>query len=463
MNYFAALWYFFLFGSGYLIYLIYVNSEYGTKISSLIETQEWFEKIWILPFYIFSEFTYYVLNQWGLYKDRKILEKYNEEEKTFAFENVAVIIPCHNAMEEIQKNREMLCSKFRYIFIADNGDGENENEEFREFCNEHGMYYYYYPIANKTNAILQTALRIKYRYSFLHTIVLLDDDTMIEKDFFIRTDILDQPTTAGYTCCIGINKSDKFNLWEHWIDFEYRTISYRNRSRNLHTLKFLHGIICIYKIDALIELFKWSVCNPGGLPFGEDAFAGIQARNVGYILKQDHLNVVYTYCPKSLFNFFAGRVQGYGASSLFKQRALRWYLSWPRRIFNEFGLLFYFDTGNWLGNIIYRFDFLWYLWIIMIACWWIGILIEMSFSFSSFTNFCYIHFGFYFINALTSYIRIKTMSKKESANINWSVPFTFPIFLLVIMFLYSSSFLISIFYYIPFYRIDYKKCYKNLH
>ena len=73
MNYFAALWYFFLFGSGYLIYLIYANSEYGTKISSLIETQEWFEKIWILPFYIFSEFTYYVLNQWGLYKDREIL------------------------------------------------------------------------------------------------------------------------------------------------------------------------------------------------------------------------------------------------------------------------------------------------------------------------------------------------------------------------------------------------------
>jgi hypothetical protein len=125
--------------------------------------------------------------------------------------------------------------------------------------------------------------------------------------------------------------------------------------------------------------------------------------------------------------------------------------------------LFYFDTGNWLGNIIYRFDFMWYLWIVMIACWWIGILIEMSFSLPSFTNFCYIHFGFYFLNTLTSYIRVKTMSKKESANINWSVPFTFPIFLLIIMFLYSSSFLISFFYYIPFHRIDYKKCYRNIH
>jgi hypothetical protein len=461
MNYFAILWYLFLFGSSYLIYLLYHTID-DTKVSSLIESQDWFERIWIFPFYIFSELCYYILNQWGLYKDKQLLEKLEKEEIFDSFDDVAVIIPCHNAVEEIKKNREKLVLKFRYIFIADNSDSDSENEEFRDFCMEYGLYYRYYPIANKTNAILETAMYIKREFSFLNTIVLLDDDTIIQNDFFIRRDLLNEPTTAGYTCCIGINKSKDFNIWEHWIDFEYRTISYRNRSRNLHTLKFLHGIICVYKIDALIELFKWSVCNPGGLPFGEDAFAGIQARNIGYLLKQDHLNLVYTYCPKSLFNFFSGREQGYGASSLFKQRALRWYLSWPRRIFNEFGLLFYYDTGNWLGNIIYRFDFMWYLWIVMIACWWIGILIEMSFSVSTFANFCYIHFGFYFINALTSYIRIKTMSKKESENINWSVPFTFPLFLLVIMFLYSSSFIISLFYYIPFQRVHYKKCYNKV-
>ena len=461
MNYFAILWYFFLFGSSYLVYLLYHSLD-DRKLSGLIETQDWFERIWVFPFYIFSELCYYTLNQWGLYKDKQILEKLDTEEIEESLEDVAVIIPCHNAMEEIKKNREMLVSKFRYIFIADNGDLENANEEFKDFCMEYGLYYCYYPIANKTNAILETAMYIKNQFPYLQTIVLLDDDTIIQKDFFIRRDLLKEPTTAGYTCCIGINKSKTFNIWEHWIDFEYRTISYRNRSRNLHTLKFLHGIICVYKIDPLIQIFRWSVCNPGGLPFGEDAFAGIQARNIGYILKQDHLNLVYTYCPKKLFNFSINREQGYGASSLFKQRALRWYLSWPRRMFNEFALLFYYDTGSWLGNVIYRFDFMWYLWIVMIACWWIGILIEMSFSVSTFANFCYIHFGFYFMNALTSYIRVKTMSKKESENINWSVPFTFPIFLLIIMFLYSSSFLISLFYYIPFQRVHYKKCYNKV-
>ena len=63
-----------------------------------------------------------------------------------------------------------------------------------------------------------------------------------------------------------------------WIDLNIEPYPIAIVPGIFHTLKFLHGIICIYKIDALIELFKWSVCNPGGLPFGEDAFAGIQAK-----------------------------------------------------------------------------------------------------------------------------------------------------------------------------------------
>lgn len=463
MNYFWIFWYSFLGGFSYLIYWIYCHHS-NVKFSTFLDTQDWFERIWVFPFYIFSELCYYGLNCWGQYKDKKILEQYDETTKEQSLENVAVIIPCHNAMEEIKKNRERLCQKFRYIFIADNDSNNEPNEEFENYCFEYGLYYRHYSIPNKTNAILQTALYINEKYPFLKTIVLLDDDTIVRNDFFIRKDLLNDPTTAGYTCCIGVNKSkDQCNILEHWIDFEYRTISYRNRSRNFHSLKFLHGIICVYKLESLIRIFEWNPCNEGGLPFGEDAFAGIQARNIGYRLKQDHLNLVYTYCPKKVFNFSYGRQQGYGASSLFKQRVLRWYLSWPRRVLNEFGLLFYYDTGNWLGNCLYRFDFLWYIWILSIACWWIGILIEMSFSLGTLQNFFYIHFGFYFMNSLTSYIRVKTMSMKESEHIQWFVPLTFPLFLLLIMFFYSMSFLLSIFYYIPFVRMDYKKCFAKIY
>ena len=48
-------------------------------------------------------------------------------------------------------------------------------------------------------------------------IILLDDDTVINDDFFIREDLLKDPTTAGYTCCIGIhNVKEKNYCAHHW-------------------------------------------------------------------------------------------------------------------------------------------------------------------------------------------------------------------------------------------------------
>lgn len=461
MSYFPFLWYSLLSGCGYIIYLLYDSSDIF-KFSSLFHTNQYIEKSWIFPFYILSELCYFALNSYDkIFEDKTI--KFTEEEKTESLENLGVIIPCHDAMKEIQKNKTILKSKFKYVFIADNDNNDFANEEFLEFCENNGFFYLHHSLPNKTNAILETVYHIKKNFPFIDKILLLDDDTIVRDDFFIRTDILKDPTTAGYTCTIGIKKSNDFNILEHWIDFEYRTISYRNRSRNFHSLKFLHGIMCVYKIDALIRIYEWNCCNIGGLPFGEDAFSGLQARTIGYKLKQDHLNLVYTYCPKVLFTISRNqRTQGYGASSLFKQRVLRWYLSWPRRIFHEFALLLFYDTGSTFGNILYRFDFFWYVWLLSVSCWWIAILVEMSLSFNHFKNFMILHIFFYILNVFTSYIRSIVMSKLEKQNIHYLAPLTFPFFLLILLFFYSSSFIMSIFYYIPFYRVDYKKCYRRV-
>lgn len=459
MNYFAALWFSMLFGIGYLIFYLYTQVE-TLQLSTFFETNHWVEKVWIFPFYILSELCYFVLNKYGESKDSKLI--YTDEMRELSLENVAVIIPCHNAMEEIKRNCTLMKKKFKYIFIADNDSQPHGNVAFEEFCAANDLYYVHHSIPNKTNAILQTARYVKKTFPFLDKVVLLDDDTIIHDSFFIRDDLLKNPTTAGYTCTIGINKSSTFSILEHWIDFEYRTISYRNRSRNFHSLKFLHGIICVYRMDALLSIYPWNVCNEYGLPFGEDAFGGLQARNMGYVMKQDHQNTVYTFCPRLLINLQSVRHQGYGASSLWKQRVNRWYLSWPRRLFNEFGLLFFYDTGSWMGNVLYRLDFIWYIWILSIASWWIGILIEMSISYNNFIKFSYLHLFFYGMNIITSYLRLGSMAKGEREKIAWFVPLTFPFFLLILMFFYSFSFLLSIFYYIPFYRIDYKKTYRHV-
>ena len=54
------------------------------------------------------------------------------------------------------------------------------------------------------------------------------------------------------------------------------------------------------------------------------------------------------------------------------------------------------------------------------------------------------------------------MSFKEQEFIEWYVPLTYPFFMLFLLFFYASSFFISIFYYIPFFRVDYKTCYQNV-
>ena len=53
-------------------------------------------------------------------------------------------------------------------------------------------------------------------------------------------------------------------------------------------------------------------------------------------------------------------------------------------------------------------------------------------------------------------------NKIENKDVKWFVPLTYPIFLIITLYLYCTSFIISIFYFIPFYRINYNKIFKNI-
>ena len=53
-----------------------------------------------------------------------------------------------------------------------------------------------------------------YLLSIRMIVVLLDDDTELENDFFIRHDLLEDPCVGGYCVGIAINRSPQFNIWE---------------------------------------------------------------------------------------------------------------------------------------------------------------------------------------------------------------------------------------------------------
>jgi hypothetical protein len=247
--------------------------------------------------------------------------------------NVSCIIPCHKTGESLINNLPNICKIFNnnYVYIADNGIVEDEY--VKEICKIYDVNYLFYPIPNKTYALLETAIYIE-KFNKTKYVVLLDDDTYLDTDFYIREDLLKKPMVAGYCCNIVINKPN--NLLEQLIDFEYRSISYTNSLKS--SLQFCHGIIAVYHLRKMITIYSKLCTLPGGLPFGEDSFVGIDFRLAGYKLLHDDLNIAKTYCPDKIISC-TSRDQGFGASSLFKQRVLRWYLTWKRTVPQEIALL----------------------------------------------------------------------------------------------------------------------------
>lgn len=462
MNKFFILWYLILASCGFGLFDML--STYEIRLSNLIPHIHYINYYWILIIYLFSEICFVSLCRYHQWQENKL--EFSEIEKKQSLKNISIIIPIHKTpIPEVESNIIRLKKIFTdgYIHIAENNGNKEMDNDLVELCQSHNVFYHHYSFANKSSAIFNTAKYIKSNLHLVKHVILLDDDTVISDDFFLRDDILQNPSVAGYTCTIGIGRKSKNRNWiEECIDLEYRTISFRNRSRNLSTLRFLHGIICIYKIDPLLEIYKLNPCNLGGLPFGEDAFAGVRCRFLGYKMKQDHLNVVLTFCPTRLYPSFcnnATREQGYGASTVFKQRAKRWYISWLRRLPDEIALLLCFDIGSWVGNILYRLDFLWYIYITIISSIWMILVFAILFDIKHTIAFLIIHVGFYFVNIIDNYFRIWNMSEKEKEGICWYTPLIFYWFNINILFMYTFAFLYSIFYYIPFVRIDYKKLY----
>lgn len=459
MNIFGTFWY------GGLIALVYLAIENyndifdGFDISFLMKYYL-LRLFWILPFYLVSEIVFTILITNERKNDRKFIPE-NEFEQKETLKNTHLIIPCHKVNENnIIKHVTQLKRLFDgNIWIADNDSKDEKNASFHERCEQINVNYLYYNQPNKTNAMYETVKYIKKNVPDAKNVILLDDDTELPNTFFLRKDLLEDDTVAGYCCNIQVEKNEQeYNYWENWIDFEYKTISYRNSSRNLHSLRFLHGIISVYKIDCMLEIFKWNPCNVNGLPFGEDAYAGIQARSIGYKLKQDHLNTVMTFSPNCLFNFTNKRNQGYGSTSLFKQRAMRWYLSWPRRILQELGLCLFYNVGTWYGNLLYRLDFVMYVFLLGVSVGWIYYLIYLIVFHQTLLPFLYLHLGFFGVTILMCYFRYFSMRPDEREKTHHKTLLTFPIFLLTLLYLYCSSFLLSVFYYIPMVRLDYKKC-----
>jgi hypothetical protein len=272
----------------------------------------------------------------------------------------------------------------------------------------------------------------------------------------VRYDLLHQALVAGYCVGITIDRKPPWNMWEALVDFEYRSISYRNQTKP--TLAFIHGICAVYRPRTMVTFFSKLCTLPHGLPFGEDAFVGIDLRMAGYKMLQDNHNIVKTYCPRNIISL-RGRGQGFGASSLWKQRVMRWYLSWPRRLPAELALVLAYDTGSWFGNIRYRIEAVWYGFIMFVSSTWVLHIAYILTHKNTYTDFMILH-GALSGTALTSaVIRFVGFSPALREGVNPLIVLLVPLMNLTVCLLMCASLVVSVVYYIPWKRIDYHRCF----
>lgn len=463
LNVFPLAWYPFLAGGTYLLYEYYIAStHYWHSIFTSSSRHDPAIDIMVTCIlYLSVELAQYALSRTSHHstppKDIIQVQRSNE--------GAHVIIAAHKAFDSLQKILPSVLAAFpaQHIWVADNG--LERDDATQRHCQELGIQYRFYPVPNKTYALYKTAEEI---YDTYHdqasSLVLLDDDTQLPDGFFVRRDLLQQPLVAGYCVGIGIQKTPPYNLLEHLIDFEYRTISYHNECKaSKGTIHFLHGICAIYNTRRMLMIYSKLCTLPHGLPFGEDSFAGVDCRLAGYRLLQDNQNVVTTFCPRRIFPpcVDKGREQGFGASSVWKQRALRWYLSWPRRLPSELALGLCYDAGNWVGNVLYRVDLLWYLVIVLVSSFWPFYMVHIGIKHQSWALLGYLHLCMYGTSTLTALIRYTAFPDTLKQGVDKRVILLVPALNLVVCLMMACSFFMSLLYYIPFRRIDYQKCYAN--
>lgn len=240
---------------------------------------------------------------------------------------IGVIIPCHKSANEIG---EVLRRVLKYIspeniVVCDNGNFDwPPDNTFEKVKEAHGkIRYVYIKQGHKTRALWTGAHRLP---SHVEYIIHLDDDTHFDEHHMVfdETPFLADDKVIAVAF---LRSSYGTNLVTQFTDFWYKiTDHFHATQAKIATRCFVPGPAGLWRRDKFLEIFG---LHPS-LPFGEDIFGGFTTLNKGYAIRVETRCMVKTFAPDILVPWFigaGGRVQGYGASSLWKQRAHRWTVS----------------------------------------------------------------------------------------------------------------------------------------
>ena len=381
-----------------------------------------------------------------------------------------IIVACHCSENEIGATVRSLMKIFspNRIFIADNGKTMEPADCTREVVINEGLpseNYFYFPTPGKTSALLGVALEVKKTSLNFDYISLIDDDTVLPDDFAINKHHFKDPFVAGVT--FGIQVTQRNTLVEACGDWDYKTWCWRNYWRSKWiTLKFAVGIFVVWRKHCFFEIYtKSPTRQPGGLPFGEDGHAGRIARMHGWKIRQDLHYTVSTYAPPILwppcFKHGKERTAGYGAVSMWKQRAYRWYRNYPRRILFEMYIFLtynckpnpdatYYYFKLLFKNIAYRVDYI-YGWFLIFSAVNFPTTLFVCISNQKYLLWFYLHLGFYFSGLISNYfLNYIVLRNREDLKVDQIVLWVYPLFTTWVALARAFGFIGGVLYYIPF-------------
>jgi len=392
-----------------------------------------------------------------VFKLPTVLTKEDVMEEGFK-NNIAILIACHNSSDIIEETLKSIVVHFdpQHVFVCDNNKtsdmGENEIETHR-LCETNGVNYNYINVPNKTNAIRTVLKEIKHHYEY---VILLDDDTLMADTFCLKEDwFLKDKKLAGIG--FGIRMKHTTSLLQRCVDAEYLYWSYNKHMKNFATNKFICGIGGIWKTDIIYDILSINPSDGSIFPFGEDGWNGTISRLNGYKIRQDMQNFVYSQCPTNLlFNSSDDCISGYDSTTLWKQRALRWYRSCNMRIIPELYSFLTFNasiegdsmTKKILRNIYYRGIITWSFVLIYYSA--IMPLLLANYIFEP-RLYLVIHSTLILMTIISGlFVRYIIFRNRGDCHIGFDVIFAYPFYIMYVTIMKMFGFIGTLFYYFPF-------------
>jgi len=312
-----------------------------------------------------------------------------------------VVVPCHKSADEIGRTLHSLLRYFEphHICVCDNGNAltpytqdhcatkrvvEQTYEEYLQSLPEplrahkRPIHYYFIPEGHKTQALCVGALKLHRLYAApsaqgvdgglrksIDYIMHIDDDTILSDDMVFDETLF---LTDHYLAAVAFPRiSPKTNLVTASVDFWYKKADHMGfaQAMTTGTRPYVPGPCGLWRLDVYLKMTK----HHPFLPFGEDIFGSYHALCLDerrYRFTSEMRCHVTTFAPPCLCQLpkwaaaccaagAEGRVQGYGAASLWKQRAHRWTVSGFRVLpLNLYCFFRYRGSKTWTGAVMYR-------------------------------------------------------------------------------------------------------------